>query len=58
MVYETARLQGQVFIGPATVLTNDLFPRATDVVGTLKRPADWKALGVVVRQGASVGLVQ
>jgi UDP-2-acetamido-3-amino-2,3-dideoxy-glucuronate N-acetyltransferase len=55
LVYEPAMLEGQVFIGPAAVLTNDVFPRATDVAGTLKRPADWEALGVVVRQGASVG---
>jgi len=55
LVYEPARLEDQVFIGPAVVLTNDVFPRAADVTGKLKRPADWQALGVVVRQGASVG---
>ena len=55
LVYEPARLEDQVFIGPAVVLTNDVFPRAADVTGKLKRPADWEALGVVVRQGASVG---
>jgi UDP-2-acetamido-3-amino-2,3-dideoxy-glucuronate N-acetyltransferase len=55
LVYEPARLEDQVFIGPAVVLTNDVFPRATDVTGKLKRPADWQALGVVVRQGASIG---
>ena len=55
LVYEPARLEDQVFIGPAVVLTNDVFPRATDVTGKLKRTADWEALGVVVRQGASVG---
>jgi acetyltransferase-like isoleucine patch superfamily enzyme len=55
LVYEPARLESQVFIGPAVVLTNDPFPRATDVGGKLKRPDDWEPLGVVVRQGASVG---
>ena len=55
LVYEPARLEDQIFIGPAVVLTNDVFPRAADVTGKLKRPADWQALGVVVRQGASVG---
>jgi acetyltransferase-like isoleucine patch superfamily enzyme len=55
LVYEPARLESQVFIGPAVVLTNDPFPRAADVGGKLKRPDDWEALGVVVRQGASVG---
>jgi UDP-3-O-[3-hydroxymyristoyl] glucosamine N-acyltransferase len=55
LVYEPARLEDQVFIGPAVILTNDLFPRSADASGKLKRPADWKALGVVVRRGASVG---
>jgi len=55
LVYEPARLEDDVFIGPAVVLTNDVYPRSTDVTGRLKRPADWDALGVVVRQGASIG---
>jgi UDP-2-acetamido-3-amino-2,3-dideoxy-glucuronate N-acetyltransferase len=55
LVYEPARLEDNVFIGPAAVLTNDLYPRSVDVSGKLKRPADWDALGVVVRQGASLG---
>jgi UDP-2-acetamido-3-amino-2,3-dideoxy-glucuronate N-acetyltransferase len=55
LVYEPARLEDQVFIGPAVILTNDVFPRATDVDGKLKRPDDWDALGVVIRHGASVG---
>ena len=44
-----------MFIGPAAVLTNDLHPRSTDVAGKLKRPDDWEARGVVVREGASLG---
>jgi UDP-2-acetamido-3-amino-2,3-dideoxy-glucuronate N-acetyltransferase len=55
LVYEPARLEDGVFIGPAVVLTNDVYPRSTDVTGKLKRSADWDALGVVVRQGASIG---
>jgi UDP-2-acetamido-3-amino-2,3-dideoxy-glucuronate N-acetyltransferase len=55
LVYEPARLEDDVFIGPAAVLTNDLYPRSVDVSGKLKRPDDWNALGVVVRQGASLG---
>ena len=55
LVYEPARLEDNVFIGPAVVLTNDLYPRSVDVSGKLKRPADWDALGVVVREGASLG---
>lgn len=55
LVYEPARLEDSVFIGPAAVLTNDLYPRSVDVAGKLKRPTDWEAKGVLVREGASLG---
>jgi UDP-2-acetamido-3-amino-2,3-dideoxy-glucuronate N-acetyltransferase len=55
LVYEPARLEDGVFIGPAAVLTNDLHPRSVDVTGKLKRPDDWEAAGVIVREGASLG---
>jgi UDP-3-O-[3-hydroxymyristoyl] glucosamine N-acyltransferase len=31
LVYEPAVLEDGVFVGPAAVLTNDLYPRSTDV---------------------------
>jgi UDP-2-acetamido-3-amino-2,3-dideoxy-glucuronate N-acetyltransferase len=55
LVYEPARLEDGVFIGPAAVLTNDMFPRSVDAGGKLKRAEDWHAQGVVVREGASIG---
>ncbi len=55
LVYEPAWLGDGVFIGPAAVLTNDPHPRSVDVTGKLKRPGDWDASGVVVREGASLG---
>ena len=55
LVYEPAQLEDGVFIGPAAVLTNDLYPRSVDPAGRLKRAADWDASGVVVREGASLG---
>lgn len=55
LVYEPARLEDGVFIGPAAILTNDVYPRSVDTSGKLKRPEDWEARGVVVRQGASLG---
>ncbi|MFI0356742.1 DapH/DapD/GlmU-related protein [Actinomadura sp. 9N407] len=55
LVYEPAVLEDGVFIGPAAVLTNDLYPRSVDVDGKVKRSDDWDALGVTVREGASVG---
>jgi UDP-2-acetamido-3-amino-2,3-dideoxy-glucuronate N-acetyltransferase len=55
LVYEPAQLENGVFIGPAAVLANDLYPRSVDTDGRLKRPADWDAAGVLVREGASLG---
>jgi UDP-2-acetamido-3-amino-2,3-dideoxy-glucuronate N-acetyltransferase len=55
LVYEPSRLEDNVFIGPAVVLTNDAYPRSVDVSGKIKRAGDWEARGVVVREGASLG---
>lgn len=55
LVYEPAVLEDGVFIGPAAVLTNDQFPRAINPDGTVKSADDWHAVGVTVRQGASIG---
>jgi acetyltransferase-like isoleucine patch superfamily enzyme len=55
LVYEPAVVEDGVFIGPAVVFTNDYLPRAVTPDGRLKTGADWDAVGVVVREGASVG---
>ena len=55
LVYEPAVLEDGVFVGPAVVFTNDHYPRAISPDGTLKRGDDWEAVGVTVRQGASIG---
>ena len=55
LVYEPARLEDGVFIGPAVVLTNDEFPRAVSPDGSAKSAADWTAVGVTIREGASIG---
>ena len=55
LVYEPAVLEDGVFIGPAVVLTNDEFPRAVNVDGSLKSASDWNPVGVTVRRGASIG---
>lgn len=55
LVYEPAVLADGVFIGPAAVLTNDLFPRAINPDGTRKGNDDWEAVAVTVGQGASIG---
>jgi acetyltransferase-like isoleucine patch superfamily enzyme len=55
LVYEPARLGHGVFIGPAVVLTNDLYPRSVDPDGELKRGDDWEQVGVTIHDGASIG---
>ncbi len=55
LVYEPARLGTGVFVGPAVVFTNDLFPRSISPDGELKRGDDWDAVGVNVHDGASIG---
>jgi acetyltransferase-like isoleucine patch superfamily enzyme len=55
LVYEPAELADGVFIGPAAVLTNDQYPRAVTPDGGLKSANDWTAVGVTVREGASIG---
>lgn len=55
LVYEPADLADGVFIGPAAVLTNDLYPRAINADGTPKSADDWDHVGVTIRRGASIG---
>ncbi|MDO5720495.1 MAG: DapH/DapD/GlmU-related protein [Actinomycetaceae bacterium] len=55
LIYEPAVLDDGVFVGPAAVLTNDVFPRAINPDGSLKSATDWEAVGVVIRRGASIG---
>lgn len=54
-IYEPAELGNGVFIGPAVVLTNDKFPRAINADGNIKSAADWEPVGVVIKEGASIG---
>ena len=55
LVYEPAVLEDGVFVGPAVVFTNDVFPRAVNPDGSLKSADDWEAVGVTVQTGASIG---
>jgi UDP-2-acetamido-3-amino-2,3-dideoxy-glucuronate N-acetyltransferase len=55
LVYEPAVLEDGVFVGPAVVFTNDHYPRAVSPDGTIKTGADWEAVGVTCRTGASIG---
>lgn len=55
LLFKPARIGNDVFIGPAVVLTNDRYPRASTPDGQLKRDDDWEAEGVTIEDGASIG---
>jgi acetyltransferase-like isoleucine patch superfamily enzyme len=55
LIYTPARVADGVFIGPAVVLTNDIYPRAVNPDGTVKTADDWEAVGVTLREGCSIG---
>ncbi len=55
LVYEPAKLEDGVFVGPAVVFTNDHYPRSISPDGSVKRGDDWEAVGVTCRTGASIG---
>jgi UDP-2-acetamido-3-amino-2,3-dideoxy-glucuronate N-acetyltransferase len=55
LVYAPAELEAGVFVGPAAVLTNDSHPRAVDGDLRPKTAGGWEPVGVLVKQGASLG---
>ncbi len=55
LVYAPAKLGVGVFIGPAAVLTNDMFPRAATPELDLKGTDDWDPQGTTVGDGAAIG---
>ena len=55
LVYAPATLGRGVFIGPAAVLTNDMFPRAVTPELELKSADDWEPQGITIGDGASIG---
>lgn len=55
LVYDPAEIGVGVFIGPAVVLTNDVYPRSVDSDLSPKRAGDWEAAGVRIADGASIG---
>jgi UDP-2-acetamido-3-amino-2,3-dideoxy-glucuronate N-acetyltransferase len=55
LLYRPARIEDGVFVGPAVVLTNDVYPRAVNPDGSTKTVEDWEALGVTLREGCAIG---
>lgn len=55
LIYYKTIIEDDVFVGPATCLTNDKYPRSTNNKGKIKNTKDWKAGTIVVKKGASIG---
>lgn len=55
LLYHGAVVEDEVLLGPGSVLTNDMYPRAANPDGTPKTDEDWLEMGVLVRKGASLG---
>jgi acetyltransferase-like isoleucine patch superfamily enzyme len=54
-ICEGVIIEDDVFIGHGVTFTNDTYPRATTMNGSLQTEADWKVERTVIRKGASVG---
>ena len=54
-VYRGVELEDGVFVGPAAIFTNDLYPRSINPDGSLKSLTDWTVSVTRVRQGAAIG---
>ncbi|MGH2505256.1 MAG: acyltransferase [Ktedonobacterales bacterium] len=54
-VFEGVTVEDGVFIGPHVCFTNDMFPRAINLDGTVKGPQDWEITATTVGYGASLG---
>lgn len=52
---EGVTIEDEVFIGPHVVFANDLYPRATNKDGSLKKESDWKEVSARICKGASIG---
>lgn len=54
-LFEGVSVDDGVFIGPHVCFTNDMFPRAINLDGTLKSAYDWEITSTHVGYGASLG---
>ena len=54
-ICEGVTIEDEVFVGHNVTFTNDLFPRATRIDGSLQTDADWKCTPTLVKRGASIG---
>ena len=54
-ICEGVTIEDNVFVGHNVTFTNDIYPRATNPLGTLQTEADWNCTPTLVKSGASIG---
>jgi acetyltransferase-like isoleucine patch superfamily enzyme len=54
-ICEGVTIEDEVFVGHGVMFTNDPFPRATNVDGSLQTEADWELITTLVKRRASIG---
>ncbi len=54
-ICEGVTIEDEVFIGHGVMFTNDKYPRAANVDGTLQTEADWTVTPTLIKRGASIG---
>jgi acetyltransferase-like isoleucine patch superfamily enzyme len=54
-IYHGVTIDDGVFVGPHVCFTNDRYPRAINVDGSLKGGADWQVSEVRIEYGAALG---
>ena len=54
-ICEGVVIEDEVFIGHGVMFTNDRFPRAANLDGSLQTEADWKVEKTLIKRGASIG---
>jgi len=54
-ICEGVTLEDEVFVGHGVMFTNDLFPRSTNVDGSMKRGGDWENIPTLIKKRAGIG---
>jgi UDP-2-acetamido-3-amino-2,3-dideoxy-glucuronate N-acetyltransferase len=54
-VCEGVHIEDNVFIGHGVMFTNDRFPKAINLDGSIQTDQDWELLETFVKKGASIG---
>jgi len=54
-ICEGVHIEDNCFVGHGVMFTNDLFPRATNPVGSAQSEDDWTLVETFIKKGASIG---